>query len=113
MHSRSRNVGEVFSSLVGDALALALVGLTILGVGGAVYKGISADGWTGSLLQPLWDKSPGLVWLVAFAMAAGALAVRHYYVHTPRKGSGGNAVVYGFLALGLFFFFRLLVTGTL
>ena len=109
----SRSLGQLVSSVAEDAFALAVVGFTLLGVAGVAYKALSPDGWITTALGRLWDKSPGLVWLVGFAVATITLFVKHYYDRNPRHGTRGNAVAYVFIALGLFFFFKLIITGAL
>jgi hypothetical protein len=50
---------------------------------------------------------------VAFSIAAVTLAVKHHFDRDPRLTSRGNVLAYAFVALGLFFFFKLLITGSL
>jgi hypothetical protein len=109
----SKSLGQLLSSVLDDAVALAVVGFAMLGIGGVVYKALSPDGWVSTALTSLWDTSPGLLWLAAFSVAAVTLVVKHHYDRDPRLSSRGNLLAYAFVALGLFFFFRLLVTGTL
>jgi hypothetical protein len=109
----SRSLGQMVSNLLEDAFAVAMVGLTLLGIAGLVYKGLRPDGWVSSILEGLWEKSPGLVWIVGFGVAAATLTAKHYYDRNPRGNRSGNLVAYAFVALGLFFFFKLLVTGSL
>ena len=113
LSGRSKSVGQLLTSVAEDAVALAVVGFAMLGVGGLVYKALSPDGWVSIALTSLWDKSPGLLWLTAFSLAALTLVVKHHYDRDPRLTSRGNLLAYAFVALGLFFFFRLLITGSL
>jgi hypothetical protein len=101
-------------SALEDGVAVAVVGLVVLGVGGLVFKLLNPEGWLSDWLGRLWDRSPGLVWLAGFAGAAVVIFGKHVYDRNPRGDSArGNLVVYAFLALGLFFFFKLIVTGSL
>jgi hypothetical protein len=110
----SRTLGQMLRSGMEDAVAVAVVGLVVLGVGGLVYKLLNPDGWLSDWLGRLWDKSPGLVWVVGFVGATAVIAGKHFYDRNPRGNSTrGNLVVYAFLALGLFFFFKLVVIGSL
>jgi hypothetical protein len=113
LSGRSKSVGQLLTNVAEDAVALAVVGFAMLGVGGLVYKALSPDGWVSIALTSLWDKSPGLLWLAAFSLAALTLVVKHHYDRDPRLTSRGNLLAYAFVALGLFFFFRLLITGSL
>jgi hypothetical protein len=109
----SRSIGQLVASVAEDAFALAVVGFTLLGVGGVAYKALRPDGWISTVLARLWDKSPGLVWLAGFAVATITLVAKHYYDRDPHLGKRGNIVAYTFIALGLFFFFKLVITGSL
>jgi hypothetical protein len=100
----SKSLGQVMSTVLEDAFAVAMVGLTLLGVSGLVYK---------SLKPNLWQKSPGLVWFAGFGLAAVTLIIKHYYDLAPSRNRSGNLIAYGFVALGLFFFFKLVITGAL
>jgi hypothetical protein len=104
--------GGLLGGLVEDLAAIALVGLVVLGLGGVIYKLFKPEGLGSSLLGYLWDKSPWLVWLAAFAVAAITLAGRHAAIGT-RGTRGGNVFTYLLVALGVFFLFKLLITGSL
>lgn len=112
-----RSFSQVLRGAFQDALAVGAVSLIMLGVGGLVYKLLSPDGWLTGWLGRIWDRSPGMLWLVAFVGAVAVIMGKHLYDRNPGGTPGnslrGNFVVYGFLALGLFFFFKLLVTGSL
>lgn len=110
----SKTLGQMLRSGTEDAVAVAVVGLVVLGVGGLVYKLLNPDGWVSDWLGRLWDKSPGLVWIVGFVGAAVVIVGKHLYDRNPQGNSTrGNLLVYAFLALGLFFFFKLIVIGSL
>lgn len=109
----SRSLGQLVASVAEDAFALAVVGFTLLGIGAVAYKALRPDGWISNALAALWDKSPGLVWLTGFAVATLTLVAKHHYDRDPRLSARGNLVAYFFIALGLFFFFKLIITGSL
>jgi len=96
-----------------DVLAVGVVGFVVLGVGGLIYKLLSPEGWVSGWLDHLWAKSLGLVWLAGFGGAILVIALKPRYDRTPHGSGRGNPVVYAFLALGLFFFFKPVITGTL
>jgi hypothetical protein len=109
----SKSVGQLMSSMLEDAFAVAMVGLTLLGVAGLVFKSFNPQGWISKLLDGLWQKSPGLVWLAGIGLAALIIVGKHYYDRTPSNTRSGNFIAYAFVALGMFFFFKLIVTGSL
>lgn len=100
------------SNVLADVGSVALLALVLLGVVGLVYRALRPGGWLGSGLDYLWEKSPGLVWLVGFAVVlAGALFKPVFF---PRRQPGqSDLLLYFGLSLGMFFLFRLLVTGSL
>jgi hypothetical protein len=108
----SSRTGGLLGGLIEDVAAIALVGLIVLGIGGIIYRLFKPEGWGSSLLGYLWDKSPGLVWLAGFSVAAITLAGRHAVRARAREGSG-NFLTYLLVAIGVFFLFRLLITGSL
>jgi hypothetical protein len=112
-HKGSKSIGQVVSGLLEDAFAVAVVGLTLLGVAGIVYRSLKPEGWISASLETLWDKSPGLVWVVGFGLTATTLALKHYYDHSPSRSRSGNLIAYAFIGLGLFFFFKMIITGSL
>jgi hypothetical protein len=107
--SSSRS-GGLLGGLIEDIGAIALVGLVVLGIGGIVYRLFKPEGWGSSLLSYLWDKGPWLVWLGAFSIAGVTLAGRHAM---GVRGGSSNLFTYLLLATGVFFLFRLIITGTL
>jgi len=101
------------SGLIADVLSVVLIGLVLLGIGGALYKALAPGGWLTSALDRIWSVNPWLVWLVGFISAATLGSLRWWLEGRPAGRRGAEALVYTFLALGLFFFFKLLVTGAL
>ena len=110
-----RTLGQIVWGLLEDGVAVGVVGLVVLGVGGLVYKLLAPEGgWISGWLAGLWDRSPGLVWLAGFVGAVAVILGKHAFDRRPSgKSGGGNIVVYAFLGLGLFFFFKLVVTGSI
>ena len=109
----SRSLGQLVTNVAEDAFALGVVGFTLVGIGGVAYKAFSPEGWVTTAIARLWDQSPALVWLAAFVVGIITLTIKHRYDRDPRLGGRGNAVAYTFIALGLFFFFKLVITGQL
>ena len=109
----SKSLGQVASGILEDGFAVAMVGLTLLGVAGVVYKSLKPGGWISTGLDSLWHKSPWLVWLAGFGLAVVVIAVKHHLDRTPSRTAGGNLLTYAFVGLGMFFFFKLIITGSL
>jgi hypothetical protein len=109
----SKTLGQVISSIVEDAFAVAMVGLTLLGVAGVLYKAFKPEGWVSATLESLWQKSPGLVWIAGFGLTFVVLLIKHTFEGSPGRGRTSNFVAYAFVAIGLFFFFKLIITGAL
>jgi hypothetical protein len=101
------------SGLIADALSIALICLVMLGVAGVLYKALAPGGWLTMALDQIWSKNPWLVWLIGFGSAASLAAGKWWLDRNPGAGRRSEALVYALMALGLFFFFKLLVTGSL
>jgi hypothetical protein len=101
------------NNLFADVCSVALLALVLLGVVGLGYRALRPGGWLGSGLDYLWEKGPGLVWMGGFALVLGGAAVKR--ILFPRRAAAhqGDLWLYFCVALGLFFLFRLLVTGSL
>jgi len=96
-----------------EVFSIALICLVVLGLAGVLYKSLMPGGWISSLLDQLWTKNPWLVWLVGFGSASVLAAAKWWFDRDPDAGRRSEALAYAFMALGLFFFFKLLVTGSL
>jgi hypothetical protein len=70
-------------------------------------------GWLGSGLDYLWEKGPGLVWLAGFALVLGGAAFKRVFFPRRTAADQSDLLLYFCVALGVFFLFRLLVTGSL
>jgi hypothetical protein len=92
---------------------LLLFSLLLLGFGGLVYKALRSGGWIESVLGSVWAQHPAMAIVVLLAAAAVAAGAKRYFDNVSMFGKRGDVLVYGCLALGLFFAFKLIVTGTL
>jgi len=100
------------NNLLADVGSMLLLALVLLGVIGLAYRVLRPGGWAGSVLDYLWGKSPGLVWAAAFGTVIAAAFLKG--VLFPRRGdSHGDLLLYVGVAVGLFFFFKLIATGSL
>ena len=90
-----------------------LFSLLLLGFGGLIYKALRSGGWIQSLLESFRAQPPATA-VVALLFAVGiAAGAKRYFDHGSMTGKRGDVLVYGCLALGLFFAFKLIVTGSL
>jgi len=112
-HKPSSAVQEGAGGFVADAFSIALICLVVLGLAGLLYKALVPGGWISALLDQLWTKRPWLVWLIGFGAASALAAAKWWLDRYPDAGRRSEALAYAFMALGLFFFFKLLVTGSL
>ena len=99
--------------LMADGFSFALICLVLLGLAGVLYKALAPGGWIGAFLDQLWNKNPALVWLIGFGSASALAAAKWWLDRKPGAGQRSEMLAYAFMALGLFFFFKLLVTGSL
>ena len=92
---------------------LMLFSLLLLGFGGLIYKALRSGGWIQSLLESFRAQPPATA-VVALLFAVGVAAgAKRYFDNGSITGKRGDVLVYGCLALGLFFAFKLIVTGSL
>ena len=92
---------------------LLLFSLLLLGFGGLIYKALRSGGWIESLLSSFWAQHPAVTVAVLLATTGAATGAGRYFDNGSMFGKRGDFLVYGCLAFGLFFAFKLLVTGTL
>lgn len=92
---------------------LLLFSLLLLGFGGLIYKALRSGGWIESLLGSFWAQHPAMAIVALLAAFGGAAGTRRFLNRSGMFGTRGDLLVYGCLALGLFFAFKLIVTGTL
>lgn len=92
---------------------LLLFSLLLLGFGGLIYKALRSGGWIESVLGSVWAQHPIMAILALLGVAGVAAGAKRYFNNMSMFGKRGDMLVYGCLALGLFFAFKLIVTGTL
>jgi hypothetical protein len=101
------------NNLLADAGSIALLGLVLLGIVGLAYRMLRPGGWLGGSLDYLWEKSPALVWLSGFGIVLIVAAARSFMFPRRKEVHHSDLLLYIGVALGLFFLFRLLATGSL
>lgn len=115
-HLTDRPVRGLISGLqegVQTLFQLLLLCLLVLGLAGLVYKAVGPDGWLEATLGHLWETQPATAIGGALVLVFGAAWIKRGAERLPLFGKGGDWLVYGCLALGLFFAIRLIATGSL
>ena len=113
-HQPLRTLSSVVHESVQTLFQMLLLSLLLLGIGGLVIKALGADGWLPGLLKAAWDSGPGYLATVTVALLLGSVWVKRAFYRRPSAiNRTGDALVMGFLALGVFFTLRLIVRGTL
>jgi hypothetical protein len=111
--SGRRTVLQILQEGVQTLFHLLLFSLLALGFGGLIYKAVRPEGWLSSGAGQIWDRHPvAAIVMGAIALAVGLWGTR-LLERLPLFGKRGDMLVYCCLALGLFFAFKLIVTGTL
>ncbi len=108
-----RGVLQILQEGVQTLFHLMLFSLLVLGFGGLLYKALRAGGWVESVLGRIWDQHPTVAFVTLLAALAGATWSTRLIDRLPLFGKRGDMLVYCCLALGLFFAFKLVVTGSL
>jgi len=108
-----RSVLQILQEGVQTLFHLLLFSLLVLGFGGLLYKALRSGGWVESVLGRIWDQHPTITIVTLLAALAGAIWGTRMFDRLPLFGKRGDMLVYCCLALGLFFAFKLVVTGSL
>jgi hypothetical protein len=108
-----RSVLQVLQEGVQTLFHLLLFSLLVLGFGGLMYTALRSGGWVESVLGRIWDQHPTVAIVTLLAALAGAIWGTRLFDRLPLFGKRGDILVYCCLASGLFFAFKLVVTGSL
>jgi hypothetical protein len=109
----ARGVLHLLQEGIQTLFHLLLFSLLLLGFGGLIYKALHSGGWIESVLGSVWAQHPAVAIVALLAAAAVAAGAKRYFDNVSMFGKRGDVLVYGCLALGLFFAFKLIVIGTL
>ncbi len=108
-----RTVLQLIQEGIQTLFHLMLFSLLVLGFGGLVYKALRPEGWMTGLAGQIWGQHPVAAILLSIAAVCGAMWATRFFESLPLFGKRGDLLVYCCLALGLFFAFKLVVTGSL
>ena len=109
----ARGVLHILQEGIQTLFHLLLFSLLLLGLGGLIYKALRSGGWIESILGSFWAQHPAMAIVAMLAAVGIAVCAKRYFDNATMFGKRGDVLVYGCLALGLFFAFKLVVTGTL
>ena len=107
-----RSLLQILQEGVQTLFHLLLFSLLVLGFGGLLYKALRSEGWVESVLARIWHQHPTAAIVTLLAILAGATWGTRLFERLPLYGKRGDMMVYCCLALGLFFAFKLVVTGS-
>ena len=108
-----RTVLQLIQEGIQTLFHLMLFSLLVLGFGGLVYKALRPEGWMTGVVTQVWGQHPVAAILFSIAAVCGAMCATRFFERLPLFGKRGDMLVYCCLALGLFFAFKLVVTGSL
>ena len=117
MSNLTARPGRTILQLIQEGLQtlfhLMLFSLLVLGFGGLVYKALRPEGWMTGIAEHVWGQHPVAAILIGMATVCGAMWATRLFERLPLFGKRGDMLVYCCLALGMFFAFKLAVTGSL
>jgi hypothetical protein len=108
-----RTILQLIQEGIQTLFHLMLFSLLVLGFGGLVYKALRPEGWMTGVMGHIWGQHPVAAIVVALATVCGAMWATRLFERLPLFGKRGDMLVYCCLALGMFFAFKLAVTGSL
>lgn len=100
-------------SLLDTLLAVGRVGLMLLGIIGIAYEVFREDGLLKRWLKSLFSSTEGLVTAIVIAVA---LYFFWHWINAAPDGAAtkrGDIPLYAMMAVGAFFLYRLISTGSL
>lgn len=101
------------TKLIRDIGYFAILCLMIIGVVGIMYHAIGKDGWIAQLMSGLVTEGVGtILGVLAGIIAAGWLA-RRWLIATQTNVLFNDFLMYGLVAVGLFFLGRVMMQGSL
>ncbi len=109
----ARSLLHILQEGIQTLFHLLLFSLLLLGMGGLIYKALRSGGWVETILGTFWAQHPVMAVVALLAAMVVAAGAKRYFDNVAKLGKRGDMLVYGCLALGLFFAFKLAVTGAL
>lgn len=108
-----RSVLQLLQEGIQTLFHLLLFSLLVLGFGGLVYKALRPDGWMANMVGQVWARHPVAAIVLCLGGLGAAILGTRFFERLSLFGKRGDLLVYACLALGLFFAFKLVVTGSL
>jgi hypothetical protein len=108
-----RSVLQLLQEGIQTLFHLLLFSLLVLGFGGLVYKALRPDGWMANMVGQVWAQHPVAAIVLCLGGLGAAIWGTRLFERLSLFGKRGDLLVYACLALGLFFAFKLVVTGSL
>lgn len=111
--AKNKYEGKKADSLVDTLLAIGRVGLMLLGIIGIAFEVFREDGLLNRWLKSLFSSTEGLVTALVIALA---LYLFWRWINAAPDGNAtkrGDIPLYAMMAVGAFFLYRLITTGSL
>ncbi|HLD09421.1 MAG TPA: hypothetical protein VJB68_05190 [Methylophilaceae bacterium] len=99
-------------NLLSTLAAIARIGLMLIGIAGIAVEIFRDNGWLKQLLRKIFDSSMGIVY-VLLGIAAIYILNRWMATADGKASSGkGDLPLYIMMAIGAFFLYNLITTGS-
>lgn len=105
-------MGKEVKNILHFLIDIALFCLMVLGVVGTMFKFLMPDGWLKGWMHDIWRFSPGYLLLSAVLALIAFLLIKRWLDSLNTKTFIGDLIMYAWVALGLYFAFKLAVTGS-
>ena len=97
---------DALASFVSMALSL----LCVLGIGGIIFNLLAPSGFLEPMIEAAWQMHPAVAALTVIALVMGAKIAKSHLESYDRNNT--DSFWYVYQALGAYFVYRLLTTGT-
>lgn len=99
--------------LLRDICYFLILILMVVGITGVIFHAVGADGWIGRFFGGLVDQGISTAVMVFLGLGCIGWLARRWLIATQANALFNDFLVYAMIALGVFFFARLVLYGTL
>jgi hypothetical protein len=111
--SRPRRAKGLVGGFFQLMLDLVVFALMLLGVVGILYRFFMPEGWLSRMWDAIWKQNPAYSFLLLGVVVAVFVLGKGWLDSINFRGKPGDFIVYAWMAVGAYFGFHFLTTGSL